>query len=159
MLIPKRVALLGFVVRTIWTDYNGKTRVDEWPGPNSRSKRERLALCANGSGKKLFFLPWSDNVNPSEISSGGKRAKKLFEVWSDFEADSAFSMDLDDLNLSPIGMLRTIEYESDKWGGTLNRYVHDFRSPAELRKTDSSPAAWGVQARGKKLVGRRGIVG
>lgn len=100
-------------------------------------KKDRVILCATPDGKTLFCLKkTAANVRSADLetSAGKKRSTieksaALFEKWSDFEADQAEPIKRVTGFLHRVDRCHYIVYESDKWEGKKNQYIHEFKKP------------------------------
>ena len=152
--MPKKVVFLGFILQLIWKDKKGKEKITTWSEPTGRKP---CTLCCNSTGKNIFLIPWK-KAKVVDLPIGAEKEKSTFESWSNFNADSAFTIDAKQGELKLVGTPMSIIYVTDKWTGTAAQYIHKFENDNRLYNNKS--VIWGLQSKsGKRLISPRGIVG
>lgn len=169
MIVPKKLVFLGFAYEMVWQKPPGadliklfklKTKMQTGGGG--------FGLYSNASRTAIFFLPWRQ-VSIDEIErGGGSGAYRLSRDWSGYPADIAIRFHIPDgaRNLSKIGVLKAVDYTSDKlekigdYKGKYSLYTHRYKTPLNLYADRSnSPRAYGASLRGKRIVTSRGLIG
>lgn len=126
-------------------------------------RKNEAGVFVNGSLKVLFVLPLS-NKRRVEVPRGAFAQKNAFELFTDWQTDTAFELSLPD-NRSKLGVFGyavDIRYESDKWTGRKTLYVHDFKTAVSVYSDRENPKqirAWGMRADNKRrIISERGII-
>jgi hypothetical protein len=130
-------------------------------------KKDNVGLYATPDGKTLYCLKankkratfeeftqiWERNKTKAE------QGVRLFEEWNDFDSKAG------SLATSPRGFFflvdrcRSIIYESPKWEGRNNKYIHDFKTPSLMWVNKKSAPTVLMLSGGKIRTTSRGITG
>jgi len=154
--LPKTLVDLGRAV-----SIRGTGREYSWP------KKDNVRLCSDVSGKTLFAIKptmtttynrleeiCTDQLDDSEAGIA------LYETWSGFEVDYGCLVKPPRGFLWYVDLCHEVVYESDKWNGRLQKYIHSFKTLPSIwvnRKKDKPTLL--VLSGGKIKTTKRGITG
>ena len=157
--LPAVVTVLGDAVEIRARLNDGTDRLYRFGSGN----RRRAFLCSNPSGRRLYVLPVkpvpASRLKKRPITNEIKRAARMYEKWSDFEADRGSLIDVPKKRLNKVGRVTHVVYRSDKWDGRANDYIHSFDAPPILWADRKAKPDVLALTGGKIRVTQRGIVG
>jgi hypothetical protein len=154
--LPKVLIQLGRAVE-VRTD----ERVFKW------TAKSGCNLWCSATGKTLYCLVTTvKDFSKADLERAVQRSQdtvdagmKLYEKWSEFDPCSG------SLGTPPRGFLhhqgraQSIIYSSDKWVGTVRKYIHEFKKPPVVWANKKSEPTLLVLSGGHIRVEKRGIVG
>lgn len=158
MNIPVVMANLGYAIDFSYVSKNGDVVTFEFP----KQRKKRWKMCCNSSGTMLFLIAANTGkMSEKKIASLSKQIKdacKMFTKWSDFEAAEASATKVTSKKIFVCGNARQIKYDSDKWTGKKQGYVHDFTSSPTVKIDDDDYPSIIIISGGKMRIRPEGIV-
>lgn len=158
-------ACLGFVAEIEFSsdDSDYLVRFPQKKSWSIKGKRSTVLLAL--SKRELIMIPW--RARSVKVSRYHKGAGKIYQLWSGYDIDRAFSLTIPkkktDLDL--LGRITRIEYTSDKLErrgdhqGKFHLYRHDFlKPPLIFANNNKNPSYWAIRSN-KTLVTSLGLVG
>lgn len=148
--IPSELVILGRVRDFVWNDEEDK--IAKYNG--------RLILCASQDGNVIYGLPWSDHSYRMPLDTSKTKFSKLYRTWSDFDPDAAFSLSVNqsDITLFRCGKADRLIYSSKKWTGRDTLYEHTWKSAYAYRSKSGKTVAI-ARTDGNRIVRSVGLVG
>lgn len=130
-------------------------------------KKDDVGLYATPDGKTLYCLnAKKKRATFDEFSKAWERNKTkaeqgvhLFEEWNDFDSNAG------SLATAPRGFFFQVDrcqciiYESPKWEGSNNKYIHEFKTPPLMWVNKKSAPTVLMLSGGKIRTTSRGITG
>lgn len=155
MMVSRELVWLGYAVALHLEDDEDHQQIKKFAA-------HHVGLFSNHDGTAIYLLPLTGK-REIEIPKGRPRGKKLWQNWSQFEVDDAFLLTVTKAKstLYKCGYCTAIIYDSDKWSGNFQKYIHEFnkRLPAYCNRS-KKPSVFGVLSiDGKKIVTARGLIG
>ena len=153
--IPQTLVDLGRAVSV-----RGTSAEYKWP------KKDNVRLCASVSGKTLYCLRpnMTTTYNRLEEICGDQldtdeQGIELYEAWSGFEVDTGCLIKPPRGFLWYVELCHDVVYESDKWSGKLQKYIHSFATLPSIWVNRKQKPTLLVLSGGKIKTTKRGITG
>lgn len=130
-------------------------------------KRDNVDLYATPDGKTLYCLQakkkratfdefsraWERNKDKAEQGVG------LYERWNDFDVSAGTLATAPRGFFFQVDRCKSIIYESPKWEGSNNKYIHEFKTPPLMWVNKKSAPTVLMLSGGKIRTTSRGITG
>lgn len=130
--------------------------------------KDKVDLYSSTDGKSLWCLQTKKKVVDRSIFEKivekrfdkVKKSLQLYEKWHEFESSSGSILDKPKGFLHDAGRVVSIVYQSDKWTGKKQKYIHTFKNKPKLRvnRKKSTPTVLSITG-GKIRVKNEGITG